>query len=58
MPIAYEFFCYFNQDAQTALQQISQKQYDQRFVQCGKPIVKVGVKFDAKRGNIDDWKIK
>ena len=58
MPTAYDFFCYFNQDVQTALQQISPKQYDQRFVQSGKPIVKVGVEFDAKRGNIDDWKME
>lgn len=46
-----------NKDAKTALQQIDLKQYDQRFALCGKPIVKVGINFDVKKGNIDDWKI-
>ena len=40
-----------------AMQQINLKQYDQRFARCGKPIVKVGVNFDAKKGNIEDWEI-
>lgn len=31
--------------------------YDQRFARCGKPIVKVGINFDAKKGNIEDWTI-
>ena len=47
-----------NQSAQAAMQQINLKQYDQRFALCGKPIVKVGVNFDAKKGNIEDWKIE
>ena len=47
-----------NKDAQTAMQQINLKQYDQRFVRCGKPIVKVGINFDAKKGNIEDWTIE
>ena len=46
-----------NKDAQTAMQQINLKQYDQRFAKCGKPIVKVGINFDTKRGNIEDWTI-
>ena len=46
-----------NKDAQTAIQQINLKQYDQRFAKCGKPIVKVGINFDTKRGNIEDWTI-
>uniref|UniRef100_UPI0040287DA6 PD-(D/E)XK nuclease domain-containing protein n=1 Tax=Prevotella sp. TaxID=59823 RepID=UPI0040287DA6 len=46
-----------NQSAQAAMQQINLKQYDQRFARCGKPIVKVGVNFDAKKGNIEDWVI-
>ena len=47
-----------NQSAQAAMQQINLKQYAQRFARCGKPIVKVGVNFDAKKGNIEDWTIE
>ena len=46
-----------NKDAQTAMQQINLKQYDKRFALCGKPVVKVGINFDAKKGNIEDWEI-
>ena len=47
-----------NQSAQAAMQQINLKQYDQRFARCGKPIVKVGINFDAKKGNIEGWTIE
>ena len=47
-----------NRSAQAAMQQINLKQYDLRFARCGKPIVKVGVNFDAKKGNIEDWTIE
>ena len=47
-----------NKDAQTAMQQINLKNYDQRFALCGKPIVKVGINFDAEKGNIEDWVIE
>ena len=47
-----------NKDAQNAMQQINLKQYDQRFVLCGKPIVKVGINFDVNKGNINDWAIE
>lgn len=47
-----------NKGAQSAMQQINLKQYGQRFARCGKPIVKVGVNFDAKKGNIEDWIIE
>lgn len=47
-----------NKSAQAAILQINLKQYDQRFARCGKPIVKVGVNFDAKKGNIEDWIIE
>lgn len=47
-----------NKSAQAAMQQINLKQYDQRFARCGKPIVKVGINFDAKKGNIEDWTIE
>ena len=46
-----------NKDADTAMQQINLKQYDKRFALCGKQIVKVGINFDAKKGNIEDWVI-
>lgn len=47
-----------NKSAQSAMQQINLKQYGQRFARCGKPIVKVGVNFDAKKGNVEDWIIE
>ena len=47
-----------NKSAQSAMLQINLKQYGQRFARCGKPIVKVGVNFDAKKGNIEDWIIE
>lgn len=47
-----------NKSAQSAMQQINLKQYGQRFARFGKPIVKVGVNFDAKKGNIEDWIIE
>ena len=46
-----------NKDANAAMQQINLKQYDKRFALCGKPIVKVGINFDAKKGNIENWEI-
>ena len=47
-----------NKDAQTAMQQINLKNYDQRFALCGKPIVKVGINFDTEKGNIENWVIE
>lgn len=47
-----------NQSAQATMQQINLKQYDQRFTMCGKTVVKVGINFDAKKGNIDNWVIE
>lgn len=47
-----------NRSAQVAMRQINLKQYDKRFALCGKPIVKVGVNFDAKKGNIEEWIIE
>lgn len=46
-----------NKDANAAMQQINLKLYDKRFALCGKPIVKVGINFDAKKGNIENWEI-
>ena len=47
-----------NKDAQTAMQQIDLKDYRQRFALSGKPVVKVGINFDSKKGNIEDWTIE
>ena len=47
-----------NKDAQTAMQQINLKDYHQRFALSGKPIIKVGINFDGKIGNITDWMIE
>lgn len=47
-----------NKDAKTAMQQINLKDYAQRFALCGKPIIKVGINFNAKSGQIEDWMIE
>ena len=47
-----------DKNAQTAMQQINLKDYAQRFTLCGKPITKVGVRFDSTKRNIEDWKIE
>lgn len=47
-----------NKDAQTAMQQINLKNYQQKFALCGKPVTKVGVNFDGTTGNITDWVIE
>lgn len=41
-----------------ALDQINLRQYGERFLITGKPIVKVGVNFDTEAGNIKDWMIE
>jgi len=47
-----------NKNAAFALDQISLKDYGERFLIQGKPIVKVGVNFDSEGShNIADWKI-
>lgn len=47
-----------NKDAKTAMQQINLKDYAQRFALCGKPVIKVGINFNAKSGQIEDWMIE
>lgn len=47
-----------NKDAQTAMRQINIKDYAQRFALCGKPVIKVGINFNAKSGQIEDWVIE
>ena len=46
-----------NKDAQVALDQISIKNYSERFALSPLPISKVGVSFDSEKGNIVDWVI-
>lgn len=47
-----------NKDAQTAMRQINLKDYAQRFALCGKPVIKVGINFNAMSGQIEDWVIE
>ena len=54
----YLFELKLNQDAQTAMRQIDLKQYPKRFLQCGLPIVKVGINFDVAKRNITDWTVE
>ena len=54
----YLFELKLNKDAATAMRQIDLKQYPKRFMQCGLPIVKVGINFDVEKHNISDWKIE
>lgn len=44
-----------DKDAQAAMQQIDLKEYHKRFALSDKPVVKVGINFDSKKGNITDW---
>lgn len=46
-----------DKDASSAMEQINLKDYPERFVLCGLPIVKVAVSFDCDRGTVSDWKI-
>ena len=54
----YLFELKLNKDAATAMRQIDLKQYPKRFMQCGLPIVKVGVNFDVEKHNITDWTVE
>ena len=46
-----------NRDAQTALRQITLKNYASQFALSGLPVTKVGVSFDTETRNISDWTI-
>ena len=46
-----------NESAETALQQIEDKQYAKPFENDGRTIFKIGVNFSTKTRRIDDWKI-
>jgi hypothetical protein len=51
-----EFKC--NQDAETALQQIKDKGYVERYSQTGKQIYLIGVDFNTETRNVSEWKIE
>ena len=46
-----------DKSAEEAMAQINLKNYAERFALCGLPIVKVGINFDSKKGNIEGWRI-
>ena len=47
-----------NKDADTAMRQINLNDYARRFALSGKPVTKVGINFDVKKGHIEDWVIE
>ena len=47
-----------NQSAEAAMQQIDLKNYPERFVLCGLPVVKVGINFDSESHTLSDWIIE
>ena len=47
-----------DRSAKSAMQQINLKNYHKRFALSGKPINKVGINFDSKTGNIENWIIE
>ena len=54
----YLFEFKIDQDAQTALNQINEKNYAGRFKMDDRKIVKVGVSFSSEEKNIVDWKVE
>lgn len=46
-----------NRDAAFAIDQINLRDYGERFIIKGKPIVKVGVNFDSGTRNVTDWQV-
>jgi hypothetical protein len=53
----YLFEFKMDSDAQTALDQINEKQYAGRFKMDGRKLFKVGVNFSSKEKNITEWKV-
>ena len=47
-----------DRSADVAMNQINLKQYPERFVLCGLPVVKVGINFDTEKRTISDWRIE
>ena len=53
----YLFEFKMDSDAQTALDQINEKDYAGRFKMDGRKLIKIGVNFSSKEKNIVDWKV-
>ncbi len=53
----YLFEFKMDQDAQTALDQINEKDYAGRFKMDSRKLIKVGVNFSSKEKNIIEWKV-
>ena len=47
-----------DKSADSALAQINLKNYPERFVLCGLPVVKVGINFDSESHTLSDWIIE
>lgn len=54
----YIFEFKIDQDAQTALNQINEKNYAGKFKMDGKKLFKIGVSFSSTEKNIVDWKVE
>ena len=54
----YIFEFKFNKSAEEALQQINGKGYDERFLNDGRNIIKVGVNYSTACRNIDRWLVE
>lgn len=54
----YLFEFKLDQDAQTALQQIEQKEYFKKFLQQDKDIFLVGINFSSSKKEVENWIIK
>ena len=53
----YLFEFKMDSDAQTALDQINEKDYAGRFKMDGRKLIKVGINFSSKEKNIVEWKV-
>ncbi len=51
-----EFKC--NQRADTAIAQIEEKKYAERYMQSGKRILLMGIDFSTEKRNVSEWKVK
>ena len=53
----YLFEFKVNQSSDTALQQIINNSYEQKYISSNKKIIKTGVSFDSSKKELSDWKI-
>ena len=45
-----------DESAKAALDQIAEKKYCDKYLNCGKPVTAIGVNFDAERRTVGEWK--